>query len=348
LWGLANTVPSIGNIVGLCTIGLLVGRVRNEVLAVVGAALVLVTVPLMAASPSFPAVVLGLTTWALVAHLMDIPMGAMALEVQRRYGRPVMGSFDACFAAGTLAGGAVGTASAALDIRPWSQLAVTGGLLGFGLAVTARWLPDDGAHPAAGPAFALRRRFTRAMVPIAAMAFLSGYVTESSILWSAIYVTDTMGGGPVLGGVAYTAAATAGVLALLFVDRATARVGAVRAVRLATLFAAFGFGVCLAVGNPTAAIIGFMVLGIGMAAVNPSVYTFAGSQQGLSAGEGVSVVEMGQMPGAAIAAPALIGALSGLVGLRLALVTIVVATLLISALVGRVPFPGESRNHAYI
>jgi hypothetical protein len=335
VWGLANTVPSIGNVVGLGTIVLLAGRVRGDALALAGAALVLLTVPSTAASTGVPAVVLGLTTWALVAHLMDIPMAAMALEVQRRYRRPLMGSFDAGFAAGTLAGGATGIASAALGVPPWVQFTVTSGLLGLALALTARWLPAEAPRPAGHLGASLRRRFNRRMLPIATVAFLSGYVTESSILWSAIYVTDTMDGGPVAGAAAYTAATAAGTLALLLVDRATARLGMVRLVRRSTVFAAVGLAACLAITSPVAAIVGFVVLSIGMAGVNPTVYTLAGNQGGLSASEGVSVVEVGQMPGAAIAAPALIGALSGLVGLRLALGSVVVAALLIAVLVGR-------------
>ncbi|TMR23428.1 MFS transporter [Nonomuraea turkmeniaca] len=339
LWGLANTVPSIGNVIGLCAIILLAGRVHDRLLAVAGAGLVLLTVPLIALSTSFTGVVLGLTTWALVAHIMDIPMGALALHVQRRYRRPLMGSFDACFGLGTLIGGATGTISTALDVRPWVQFAAMSGLLGLCLAATARWLPKDVSERTGTLRMSLRRRFNRRMLPITVMAFLSGYVSESAILWNAIYVSDTMGAGSVAGGISYTAAATAGtVAALLVVDRATARLGMVRLVRMSTLFAAGIFGVCLLISTPVAAITGFVLLAAGMACVNPSVYTLAGNQEGLSPSEGVSMVELGQMPGASIAAPALIGALSGLIGLRVALASIVIAVLLLSVLVGQVRY----------
>ncbi|MEV0620025.1 MFS transporter [Nonomuraea sp. NPDC050404] len=336
LWGLANTVPSAGNIIGLCTILLLAGRTGNRPLAVIGSGLVLLTVPLTALSASFTGMVLGLTTWALVAHIMDMPMGALALDVQRRYRRPLMGAFDACFGLGTLAGGATGTLAAALDVRPWVQFAVTSALLGLCLAATARWLPEEHGRTPGTLRMSLRRRFHRRMLPITAMAFLSGYVSESAILWNAVYVADTLRAGPVAGGVSYTLAATAGTLAaLVAVDRATARLGIVALVRGSTLFAAAGFGLCLAIGGPGAAIAGFVLLAIGMAGVNPSIYTLAGTQEGLSPSEGVSMVEIGQMPGASIAAPAMIGALSGLIGLRFALVSIVVAVVLLAVLAHR-------------
>ncbi|MEV0819768.1 MFS transporter [Nonomuraea rubra] len=337
LWGLANTVPSLGNVAGLCAIMLLVGRVPNRLLGVAGAALVLLTVPPLAASGSFAAVVLGLSTWALVSFVMAVPMGALALEVQRRYGRPLMGGFDACFGAGTLAGGLTGTLAAALDVRPWAQFALTSALLGLCLAATARWLPRE----AGGGAGRLRGRFTRGVLPLTAMAFLSGFVSEAAMLWNAVYVSDTMGAGPVAGGVSYTVAATTGTVALLAVDRVTARLGLARTVRACTLFAAGGFGLCLLIGTPAAAVAGFVVLGVGMAAVNPALYTMAAHQEGLSPSEGVSMVELGQFPGASIVAPALIGALSGLGGLRLALASIVVAALLLSALAVRLRPAGD-------
>ncbi|UBU16223.1 MFS transporter [Nonomuraea gerenzanensis] len=331
LWGLANTLPSVGNVVGLCAIMLLAGRVSDRLLAVAGAALVLLTVPLLATSGSLAGVVLGLTTWALVAHIMDVPLGALAIEVQRRYGRPLMGGFDACFGAGTLAGGLTGTLAAALDVPPWAQFAFSSALLATALTVTARWLPREPG----GRAGRLRGRFNRRVLPVTAMAFLSGYVAESAILWNAVYVSDTAGAGPVAGGLSYTVAATAGTVALLAVDRLTARLGIVRTVRACTSFAAAGFGLCLLIGTPAAAVAGFVLLAVGMAAVNPSLYTVAGNQRGLSPSEGVSMLELGQMPGASIAAPALIGALSGLIGLRLALVSVVVAVLLLCLLAGR-------------
>jgi MFS family permease len=110
----------------------------------------------------------------------------------------------------------------------------------------------------------------------------------------------------------------------------------IRLLRASTLFAATGLGVCLAIASPLAAVVGFAVLSVGTACVNPSVYTLAGDQRGLSASEAVSVVEIAQMPGGTIAAPAVIGALSSLVGLRIALGSIVVASLLLAVLAGLV------------
>lgn len=90
---------------------------------------------------------------------------------------------------------------------------------------------------------------------------------------------------------------------LLLVDRATARVGMIQLVRMSTLTGAGGLGVCLLIDSPVAATAGFVILSVGAAAVNPSIYTLAGSRPELTTSESVSVVEVAQMPGASSAAP---------------------------------------------
>jgi len=160
------------------------------------------------------------------------------------------------------------------------------------------------------------------------------------VLWCPLYVADTMAGGPVAGGIAYTCAVTAVTAALLLVNQATTRVGMIRLARISALVGAGGLGVCLLINGPVAATAGFVILSIGVAAVNPSIYTLAGSRPDLTTSESVSVVEVAQMPGASIAAPAVIAALSSFAGLRVALGTVVVAT----AAIGRSPGRSAGRR----
>ena len=121
----------------------------------------------------------------------------------------------------------------------------------------------------------------------------------------------------------------------------TARVGMIRLVRTSTLVGAGGLGVCLLINSPIAATAGFVILSIGVAAVNPSIYTLAGSRPDLTTSESVSVVEVAQMPGASIAAPALIAAVSNLAGLRVALGTVVITTAALTLLISRSSGPGR-------
>ncbi|MDB1090035.1 hypothetical protein PJ985_20970 [Streptomyces sp. ACA25] len=58
--------------------------------------------PLLAGATTPVALVVGLATWGFSAGLLATPMNAQAVEVEHRYGRPLMSSFHACFSRGVL------------------------------------------------------------------------------------------------------------------------------------------------------------------------------------------------------------------------------------------------------
>jgi predicted MFS family arabinose efflux permease len=302
-----------------------------------GASLILINAPLLAASPTVVAVTVGLFVWNFAATLLATPMGAQALEVQRQYGRPLVSTFTACFSLGVFSGGGLGVLSAAVGMAPAVQMAISTGVLGALLLVSGRWLPDEERpRPAAGAQRRrVRDRFTPQLRLIAVMAFLSAFIASAVEGWCAIYTAETLGAGTAMGAATYTSMSIAGTLALLAGDRVVVRVGRRRFFRATTVVAAAGLGLALAIGAPAAAVIGFVIVGLGLAGIDPTIMGFADDQPELTAGEGVSVVELGQVPGSLLA-PALIGIVAGAIGLRAALVAAIVAILGLAILAGRI------------
>lgn len=336
-WGLANSVGTVGAIVALSIVFVLIGRVSTRRLSLAGAWLILINAPLLASSSTVVAVAVGLVVWNFAATLLATPMGAQAVHVQRQYGRPLLATFTAYFSLGVFAGGVLGIFATAVGIAPGVQHAISSGILGALLLVSGRWLPDeqepravDGARPRR-----VRDRFTPQLRLIAVMAFLSAFIASVAAGWSAIYTAETLGAGATLGAATVTGMSIASTLALLAGDWVTARVGRMRFFRASTVIAAAGLGLALAIGFPAVALIGFVILALGTACIDPIINGFAGDQPELTAGEGVSVVELGQLPGSLIA-PALIGILASATGLRAALVAAIVAILALAILAGRI------------
>jgi fucose permease len=340
-WGLANTASTAGDVVSLGVVALLIGRVSVRRLSLVGAALVLANAPLMASATTTVALMAGLATWGFAANLLSTPMNAQAVEVERRYGRPLLSTFHACFSFGVLGGGVLGTAAASADVTPGAQLAVSSGVLGALLLVWGRWLPDEAEppHRKGGLRDRMRHRFTPQLLLLGTIAFLMSFVEGSTNQWSALYAADFLHAGGTLAAATYTAFAVASASARMVGDRAVDRLGHRRFLQLSSLTAALGAVIVVAWAQPVAALAGFVVLGLGVACVLPSVFGLAGKQPGLTAGEGVSVVVMGQWPGFLLAAPA-IGALADLTDLRIALGTLVLSTLGV-ALLSRRAAAGE-------
>jgi MFS family permease len=323
-WGLANIATNVGEVISLAVVAVLISRVNTRVLAIAGAAVILVNAPLLAASTTVGALLVGLAVWGFAANLLSTPMNTQSVEVQRRYGRPILSTFHAGFSIGMLAGGLLGTAAVAAGLSPAAQMGISSAVLGVLLLATLRWLPDT-ARPRRGdgePKRRLRDRFTPQLLLLAAIAFLAAFTEMSGSQWSALYATDVVGAGAVVGAAAYTCLSVAAVGARLVGDRFAARIGRIRFVAASATIAAIGLALALAVPHAAAVMAGFALLGLGMACVTPTVLGFAGEQPGLTAGEGVSVVVMGQWPGFLVAAP-LIGLLAGGVGLRAALIAVV-------------------------
>ncbi|PJE95190.1 MFS transporter [Streptomyces carminius] len=339
-WGVANTASTAGDLVALVVVTLLIGRVSIRLLSLVGAALILLNAPLLAGSSTTVALVVGLLTWGFAASLLSTPMNAQAIEVERRYDRPLLSTFHACFSFGLLGGGLLGTLAAALGVPPNLQLAATSVLLGTLLAVAGRSLPDEVTRTRDRTPLRkrLRNRFTPQLVLLGSIAFLSSFIEGAAGQWSAIYAADSLGAGAALAAATYTGFTVTVATARLLGDRLALRLGHRRLLRLSALTAALGAGITVAWPHPAAAMAGFAVVGAGIACMTPTVFGLAGKQPGLSSGEGVSVTVIGQWPGFLLAPP-VIGAVAGLLSLRIALVTLVVAALGAVALSGRVSTP---------
>lgn len=337
-WGLANSMSTVGTVVGMGIVLVLIGRVRTRRLALASLSGVLLLAPLVALSPSVVFLGVGLALRSFAGQVGGAPGWAMSLEVQRQYGRPLLGALIACYSLGNFAGGGLGTLAAAAELPPWVQLAAISIVFGSLLVVGWRWLPDveqatRGVE--AGPQRPIRERFTRQLGLLAGMRFLTIFMAAALGQWGAIYTAQTLGGGSVLGAATYSGMSIANTLALLVVGRAMARVGRMLFFQLSTVAAAMGLGGALVIGTPMAAAIGFVAVGLGTACIDPVVYGAAGEQPGISAGEGASVVETGEVP-AGLVSSAFIGLLAGEYGLRIALVAVVAALVALAILAGRV------------
>lgn len=354
-WGLANLGSTAGSLISLTLVMTLILRTGPRRLALVGGPLLLLNAPLLAGSHTTLALVAGLFTQGIATGLLATPMNAQAVDVERRYGRRIMSSFHACFSLGQLAGGVGGTFAARADVSPSLQLACSSLVLAVVLLLTYRGLPTDARVPIAGPAEGptpmtaatnapkiTGRRFTPQLVLLAVIALLTSINEGAAAQWSAQYTAGALGAGAAAGAVTYTCFTVAMTISRGTGDRIVNLLGQRRFIRLSEALVALGLALALLVGTPTAAFLGFAVLGIGSGCIVPSVVGLAGNQPGIPTGRGVSVVSLGQWP-AMLLGPPLIGLAAGLVGLRFALMILVAAAAAIVVLAGwiRQPDPDD-------
>jgi MFS family permease len=175
--------------------------------------------------------------------------------------------------------------------------------------------PPAPATPA--PRHTGRTPWSAGLVALGLIAFCSFFAEGTATDWSAVYLHDRAGAGAALAAAAIAGYSLAMAASRLIGDRIVARLGRAGTARRASLVAAAGLGLALAVPSPTAGLAGFALMGAGMAPIVPAALSAAGTM-GHGVEAAVSRVLLLGYSGS-IAGPAAIGAVAGLVTLRVAL-----------------------------
>ena len=301
------------------------------------AAAIVVALPIPALATSAVALIAGAVALGAANGAIDVAMNAHGVEVEQRLGRPILSSLHAGFSAGGLAGAGIGAvvAGAGVDVRV--HFAVMALLLAAATLIAApRLLPAE-PH-AAERVLALP---PRSLWPLGLIAFCCLLAEGAAADWSAVYLHGPLGAGVGVAALGFTGFAVAMTVSRLFGDRLALRLGPVRLVRGGALIATVGFGVALLIGAPAAGVAGFACLGAGVAVIVPTVFRAAGTGHGVAPGTALAAVTTTGYTGFLVGPP-LIGAIAGATSLPAALTLVLLATVLVAALAGRVDQGGQA------
>lgn len=250
---------------------------------------------------------------------LDVAMNTHAVQVERAYGRPVMSAFHAVFSVGGVFAALGGALTLALG---WSAAVTLPAVAGLGLLVTALSAPAllPRAEPEVERAATARvkRRTPGRIWALAALAFALMLCEGVANDWSALHVRDVLDAPAATAALAYGAYSTAMTAGRLVTDRVVARAGAVFVVRYGALLAAAGLTAAALGGAVPVALAGWTVFGVGLSGCVPQFFSAAGHADRDSSGANVSrVAGLGYL--GMLAGPAVIGPLTRLVPLNLAL-----------------------------
>ncbi|GAA3382473.1 MFS transporter [Cryptosporangium minutisporangium] len=258
----------------------------------------------------------ALFVWGLAVGACDVTMNVQAVSVERRYGRSVLSGFHAMLSLGALVGAGLGSLGAAWSMPVSTHMGLVAAILLAGWLPVSRWFVPDWVDEDAEtpPLFA---RPSGRLLALGAVGFIvlssEGAVGD----WSGVYLRENLAvdvGAAGLGFVAFSATMTVG---RLLGDRVLTRVGARRAMQWLCALAAIGLGGGLLTGEPAGTVVGFAVLGFGLSCTFPALVSTAGSGSA-HPGAAIAAVTTCGYVGFLVGPPG-IGALTELVGLRLAL-----------------------------
>ncbi|MEO5661790.1 MAG: MFS transporter [Nocardioides sp.] len=232
-----------------------------------GLLLAAVAVPVLILAPAFPVFVAGMAAYGVALGVVDASTNMQAVAIEHGYGRPILPSFHGMWTLGGVVGSIITLATSSVSFRWAAVVAVLPLVVAF-----APYLRRDVAPVLAASLEAVP---WRPLLLIGAALVLFYMVDTAAATWGPTYLDDTFdtpSGLVALATLPYLVASGATRLAG---DTLVARLGPVTVLRYGAVLA-FGALVVIVVA-PTweIAVLGFTVLGLGVAVIAPLSYSAA-------------------------------------------------------------------------
>jgi MFS family permease len=277
----------------------------------------------------------ALLVYGIASGALDVAMNAQGIEVERTLRKPILSGLHGLWSVGLGVGAGFAALAAAAGVDPLTHFAIVAAVLAAASLVLLRGLLPAEHHVREEHEREARLavHWTLPLILLGVIAFCSFVGEGSASDWSAVYMTQELGTSQALGALAFTAFAVTMATTRFFADSLRTRYGNVALVRTGSLVAASGLALGLVVHEPAAAILGFALLGLGLAAVVPIAFSAAGALDPRATGRLVGRVATVGYVGT-VAGPIAIGWLAEGTSLRTALFLVVVLAVTIAAASG--------------
>lgn len=320
--GFALLSIAAGAVLAMPIAGSLIGRFSSRNMVLLGTLLMAAGLATAGFAPSLLILVPGLACLGVGSGWQDVAMNAHGVEVERRVGKPILSGFHALFSLGGMLGAAIGGAVVGAAIAVDTHFAVSAIFIAVaGFIAWALLMPGRVDPPSSGP---LLQRPPRAVVGLGLIAFASLMAEGSVNDWSAVLMHGSLGASISTAAFAYSAFALLMTIGRFAGDPLVARFGPVQVTRVGALLSLAGFLIAVIAGTPIGGIIGFALVGAGLAPMVPVFFRAAAHIPGVPPGTGIAAVTTLGYCGFVVGPP-LIGFAADQISLRVALAGMAVA-----------------------
>ncbi len=241
-------------------------RVGSAALLRASLAGIAVTVPAATLAPGVAVFAGAVAAYGVVLGVVDAVVNMQAVALEHRYERPILPSFHGAWTVGGLVGSALTLATADLDLRWMALLAVVPVA-----ALAAPYLP----HERAGAPSADAPVPWRPILLVGAALVLFYMVDTAAFTWGPTFLDRAVDAPSDLVALATFPYLLASGLVRLAGDGLVRRHGPVRVLRVGALVACLGLAVVVFAPSWPVAVLGFLVMGGGVAVVAPLSFSAA-------------------------------------------------------------------------
>ncbi|WP_275040048.1 MFS transporter [Natrialba asiatica] len=331
--GIALLGLAIGSIIGLITSGILVSHYGGQHVIRGGLAVYSLTLVVIALADGLAMLVGVLIVFGFGKGLIDVAANAQGVRIEQSYSGQIMGSFHALFSGGGLVGAGLGAVATSLDLSVKTHFVLVGAsFLTIGVVATL-WLYPKDPDTDTGPTVTLP---SRKLIGFCAIGFCALFIEGVGNDWSAVFLETSAHASATIAALGFAAFSLTMMVGRFLADWIVDWVGPTQFIRLTAAVAATGVAVTL-LAQPVLSLIGFGILGLGLAGIMPVALSLAGNFDPDSPTEpAIAAVSTAGYAGFAVG-PVAIGLIAETTSLRTAFVPALGLAVLIVVFSGIVP-----------
>lgn len=327
----------IGQLLMMTFSALLVSRFGSKKMLVVAEILYAAALMAIGLSSTVAHLIMALVALGMMANLMNIATNTQACYLEKLYGRNIMSSFHGMWSLGGFAGGIVGALFAATALPVWAHFGVVLALSVALVAGCTKNLVGESLAKAEDedvPKFSLRS-VDPTLLLLGVMGF-GGMFCEGTVYdWSSVYFSTVVRPDAAFVRAGYIAGMGAMTLGRFLADGFVTRYGPSRVLKVCGLLILSGLLLAASLPYLVTATLGFLLVGFGISSSVPICYSVAGKLGTMKASIAITIVSSISFFGFLVGPP-VIGWLSELASLRIALSVAACFGLFIAFVAGKV------------
>jgi MFS family permease len=279
---------------------------------------------------------LALFFFGLAGNLCNISTNTQGVTTEKLYGRPIMATFHGGWSLAGFSGALIGLLMINLKVLPrWHFLIVLAIVL---IVFSINYPFLNKAMPATGSNEPKRKFLSMPdsiLLQLGIICFCSMASEGAMFDWSGVYFKDIVKAPHSLIILGYTSFMIMMASGRFLADRIIARIGRQRLLEISGIMISAGLFTAVLFPNIVTCTISFMIVGLGVSSIVPTVYSTAGRYGKVPAGIALATVSSVGFLGF-LMGPPLIGHISELFGLRYSFTVIGIFGIGISLMVSRI------------
>jgi fucose permease len=267
--------------------------------------------------------------------LFDVAINSEGTALEALSGRTVMSNLHGMFSVGGMAGAAFTSALLRAGVAPLAQLVAIGVVTGVLVVLATRAMLQ--AHPPSGEGEQAHFAWPRGLLLVIGLLIFTGMTAEGVMYdWCVLYLKQEVQMPQAQAALGYATFSAAMALARFGGDALRSRYSERSLLAAGATIAALAMAVVLLSGNSWVSLVGFALVGAGLAPVVPILFNAATRVPGVSRAAAIASVSSVGYAGFMIGPP-LIGGIAHATSLTVAMAVVVLAAALLALGARRIP-----------